>query len=120
MVKVIKLGILNTQIVRPNAEIIPLKLEQIEIASSENQILSVYPSPAYNAFTVEYTLIQESEVQIVIYDIYGKQIHINESGNAVSGINQILYRNLQLKSGMYQLGLMVDGKLQDMEKLIIQ
>jgi hypothetical protein len=89
------------------------------ISSSENQIKSVYPGTAKEVFLVEYQITIESSVELIIFDIYGNQMLKTEARDVVLGINQIPFSNLVLKSGMYQIALMVNGKLQDMEKLII-
>ncbi len=109
----------HTQLLRPNAEPIPFKLKSNTAFVLIDQIVAVYPSPAKESFTVDYSISASRDAQVVIYDVYGKMIYLRDVNSDDLGVQSVRFEEVHLQAGVYQVGLMVDGKIQDVKKLVI-
>ncbi len=90
-------------------------IEEIEIENpNELVLLQNYPNPFNPETTIEYTipdggLLNTSSVQLIIYDILGREIEtlVNEQQSA--GHYKIIFNGIKLPSGMYVYQLSVDN-----------
>ena len=72
-------------------------------------VLKVYPNPAQNSLTVEYTTSGEVNTTLEIYDITGKKI-INLQTRMTAGMHQNVINTQTLKNGIYLLRLSIRNK----------
>lgn len=78
-----------------------------------------YPNPFNPATKIEFSILKESEVRIVVYDVLGRQVRtlINDklkSGNYTTSLN-----GNGLSSGLYFYSMYVSGLLFDTKKMIL-
>lgn len=71
---------------------------------------SLYPNPTEGATTLEYTLLDNSNVQVYLFDIQGRIVMNEELGTQTAGQYRFDYDFSHLSSGQYTLSLQVDGK----------
>ena len=99
----------NTPDYRPTANSIALTNVNHDVASISagiNEInlvenTKLYPNPAQNSATLELSLVQDSKVNISIYDLSGKEINTIFNGTLNSGKNEIEINTSNLSNGIY-------------------
>ena len=69
-------------------------------------ILSCYPNPFNDKMTIKYTVQSEGNVQIIVYDMYGKMVAEIANGNHVAETYQVHWNGEQLNSGTYFIRLL--------------
>ena len=93
------------------------------VASIEQNFMdmNVFPNPASDYATLEYTLKENTNLQVELYDISGKKICNLFSEEQTAGLHQqiINLSNLSLKNGLY-LVVLNDGVNPTCRKLIVQ
>jgi 1,4-alpha-glucan branching enzyme len=72
--------------------------EPVIPSSDGSGVLSVFPDPSSVPVTVRYTLSQKSEVSLVIYDLFGKQIRTLFDGAEQAGTHEVTW-NLTNENG---------------------
>jgi hypothetical protein len=75
-----------------------------------NEEFSVYPNPVVNAAQVDFSLLQQSTVQLGIYNILGKRIIQIYSGNLPLGQHKFDIESQDLENGVYFVKLNIDGE----------
>jgi spore germination protein YaaH len=82
--------------------------------------IKVFPNPFQEISTLEYTLQNDSDVEILLTDILGKRVYIQEKQHMVNGEHSVMiYKNdLNLSKGVYTLSIKIDEKANNY-KLII-
>ena len=74
--------------------------------------LESYPIPFTNKLTVSFYLLHNSDVELLVFDILGKQVHAKKIDNVSFGKNEIVFEHIQfLQSGNYILKINVKNKL---------
>jgi len=63
--------------------------------------LSVYPSPASGAFTVDYTLPEDGRVSISLYDLSGRHVATIFDGETTAGRHDVSWDASTLPPGVY-------------------
>ncbi|RZK26730.1 MAG: PKD domain-containing protein, partial [Flavobacterium sp.] len=82
----------------------------INKASDINDGLEVFPNPFMNAFTVKYSLPYSKNVDMILFDILGKEVMHKNFGNLPPGnYNQTL--KTDLPAGTYILHILLDEKM---------
>jgi hypothetical protein len=71
---------------------------------------SLYPNPATENITMNYSLEESAKVQYVIYDLTGKKVQ-TESATRFPGAQQQRIDVNALQAGTYLLSVNVDGSL---------
>ena len=90
-------------------ELESLAINEYDIAFTE---LKSYPIPFANKLTVSLYLLHNSDVELLVYDVTGKQVHAKTIDNVSFGKNEIVYENIRfLKSGNYILKIKVTNQL---------
>lgn len=74
--------------------------EKPTIIETDNLFINVYPNPLSTATTFQYTLQQSSQVQIIVYNHFGKQVDVI-SNYQFSGKQNVIWRSNGLPSGIY-------------------
>ncbi|MDG1037730.1 MAG: DUF4215 domain-containing protein [Polaribacter sp.] len=86
-----------------------LAINEYGIAFTE---LKSYPIPFTNELSVSLYLLHNSDVELIVYDITGKQVHTKTIDNVSFGKNEIVFKDIQfLKSGNYLLKINVTNQL---------
>ena len=86
-----------------------LVINEYGIAFTE---LKSYPIPFTNELSVSLYLLHNSDVELIVYDITGKQVHTKTIDNVSFGKNEIVFKDIQfLKSGNYLLKINVTNQL---------
>ncbi len=73
---------------------------------------STFPNPVRDRFTIEYHLETSGSVQVVLYDILGRQIDAADDAVMPSGRHQLRYDASSLPSGTYLYRIKTDGRTQ--------
>lgn len=76
---------------------------------SELHKVSVYPNPIIGTAHVEFTLLQQSTVQLDLYNILGKRVIQIYEGRMPEGLKSIQVNTADLEEGVYFTRLSIDG-----------
>ena len=76
--------------------------------TAKEPALSVYPSPAADSLTIEYTLPEEGSVTITLYDLSGRRITTLLDENVTAGRHELTYDASLLPPGVYLARLSTD------------
>ncbi len=92
-----------------------------DVVEEEAVQLSVFPNPAHTQTTINYTLSQNADVLIELFDVQGKRMSEIVRATQVSGnYNQSLdVTKAGLSNGIYFIQLMIDGEVIKTEKLMV-
>ncbi len=71
---------------------------------------NVYPNPAANQMTLEYTLLKAGEVRIELRDKKGNLVRVAEEDPKAAGGHSLLIDATQLKDGVYYLTIISQGQ----------
>jgi hypothetical protein len=82
------------------------------------ELSGIYPNPAVDNMNVVYTLAENSDVKIEIYDITGRKLKTVDAGSVMAGENSELVDVLGLNNGMYILRL-VAGENTNTGKFVV-
>jgi len=73
--------------------------------------IKAYPNPATQQVTLEYDLRATSEVQVKVYDIFGKQLSSQHLGLQATGKQQQVVNIGNYANGVYLLQLESNGNI---------
>jgi hypothetical protein len=79
-----------------------------------------YPNPFNPSTTIEYTISKNSDVQLIIYDITGKELMTLVNENKPEGIYKINLDGYKLASGSYFYQLLVNGNSETKKMILIK
>jgi len=99
-------------------------INDLNVISSINNLYNVYfeninnlyPNPAADYFVLEFAMKQNIDIEVVMCNILGVEIS-REKYNAVSGLNRIQINTSDYAKGLYNLSLLVDGKIVAVKKV---
>ena len=95
-------------VLTPGAPIDPVGLA--ELNQSENVVLHVFPNPASDFFHVNFTLTEQQQIEVVLFDLNGKQVHELLSGETCIAGNHSKILNAQhIPPGAYFLRISGNG-----------
>ena len=83
--------------------------QSIEENNSSLSSTSVYPNPASDEATINFSLTESAKVSIEIVDYTGKVIANNNLGNVAAGESQFNVNTSELANGVYFYNITVDG-----------
>ncbi len=83
-----------------------------------SKITGVYPNPFSDKLSVEYYLIGGAQVEISIYNSFGKKVFKNTSGATVAGTHTETISVSNLAKGIYFIILKADGAIIQTEKVV--
>jgi large repetitive protein len=114
-----------------NNHVLPKSLETTVLPVSEiksvlqddvtSKAIKVFPNPFTDKIQVQLNLDENASVNILIFDINGKQMFRSENLKGLKGSNIIsasLGIGRQLNAGTYIINILIDGKISKVEKLI--
>jgi hypothetical protein len=79
--------------------------------------LDVYPNPASSQFNVNLNLVRNAQVQVSLFDAYGKMVYSTDNKTMAQGENIMNISTSHLESGLYLLRVKVDNR--EMKKRVI-
>jgi hypothetical protein len=79
---------------------------------------SVYPNPFNSRLRVEYGLEKPSDVELLLYDLAGREVTTLTNGSATAGMHRLVWDAGSLPSGVYMLRLHA-GESVDMRKVVL-
>ena len=79
--------------------------------------LDIYPNPASSQFNVNLNLARNAQVQMSLFDAYGKTVYSAENKTMPQGENILNISTNHLESGLYLLRVKVDNR--EMKKRVI-
>lgn len=88
-----------------------------ELTNVKANSFVVYPNPATNNVNVNFDLLDNKNVNVVIYDVLGNEVY-NNSTEMTKGLQTLQVNTSILSSGVYYLTLVVDNA-KETKKLII-
>jgi len=111
----------------PSSEVIVRVTDVNDVSITDNYEYALYqnyPNPFNPTTTISYSLKDESEVRIKIYDITGKLIQTIIVGNKSKGYNETQIDLSNMASGIYLYRLEVTGKgkipvFNDLKKMVL-
>lgn len=86
--------------------VVVVGVDEVEVVNNHN----LYPNPTEGATTLEYTLLENSDVQLYLFDVQGRIVMNEEMGTQTAGQYRFDYDFSHLSSGQYTMSLQVDGK----------
>jgi len=87
--------------------------------AATKQMMNIYPNPAENGATIQFTLIQRSRVYIGVYELSGKAIVILLNDDMEQGEHSVLINTNQFSKGIYMVKMISDSGIEN-QKLIVQ
>lgn len=81
--------------------------------------LNIFPNPAEDLTTIQFTLTQSSHVTIKIFDMSGKEMETVLNSDADQGVHSLQFNVHQFAKGMYVIR-MITGSVIENEKLLVQ
>ena len=72
--------------------------------------LTIMPNPGNGITTLRFRLIQDAEVRITLFDLYGKMVYVEQLGLRHSGENRCKLDLQQLPGGTYFVHTVLDGQ----------
>jgi len=84
----------------------------VSLEESSNQtVAQTFPNPFHNQISIQYDLVQNSEVEIALFDAIGTKVATLQNGQQAAGRQLIEWNSQQLPSGIYFVRLAVDNKI---------
>lgn len=97
------------QNIRTNGTLGPLNIGELHPIS--NLMVSCYPNPFDNNFNVEYEIEQEGNVEISLYDLFGREIRQLFSAEQQPGSYRYTFNGTDLHVGVYIIKLRQNGNM---------
>ena len=82
------------------------------------ELTSIYPNPFNNSAMINFSLPENAEVKLVIYDLQGREVEVLADGSCNSGYHQVTFNAENLSSGIYFCRLQI-GSDSQIKKLIL-
>jgi len=89
----------------------------VQVASKNN--LSIFPNPFGSSTTIQFTLVEQSKVNIKIYNAQGAAVTTVFSGDKAAGKYSIPFNAGQLSAGVYICRIVINNEVLQ-QKLVIQ
>jgi len=82
-------------------------------------LLPCYPNPFNNETTITYTLPQDGEVSLKVFDLQGREVAALGTGHQALGTHSMVWNAEGMASGVYFIRLMVDGRWSMARKVVL-
>jgi hypothetical protein len=83
-------------------------------------IVSAYPNPFNPVTNIQYTLSDPANVQVVIYDILGRQVDMFETGYKSYGTHSITWNAENRSSGLYYVQIISGENIQTQKVMLLK
>jgi hypothetical protein len=70
---------------------------------------SPYPNPFNSETTIPFVLGSDANVELLVYDLLGREVGQIDSGRMVSGTHEVRFNAQGYSSGIYFIELVVNG-----------
>jgi hypothetical protein len=92
-------------------ENIVLGSDELSINDGDTKMYPIYPNPSSNEIKVGFTLREEEDVTITVYDINGKVVEtLEQDSYYMKGQHLITYNTSRLNAGTYRVAVTINGK----------
>ena len=78
-----------------------------------------YPNPFNSSTVIPFTIGRESPVEVVVYDILGREVQVLGAGDRGLGKHQVVWDAGGLSSGVYLVALESDGISQGVRRVVL-
>ena len=94
------------------------------LEDQSGKILEIYPNPFQTSAQITYKLSEESDVNITIYNILGKQVKTLVNGTKQKGNHTTIWNGISnegnlVNTGFYICRIMIDGRETESAKIIL-
>ena len=91
---------------------------------SETQLLDNYPNPFNPSTTIEFSIQNDSEVELTIYNIKGQQVKVVANNHYQKGNHSVIWNGddeygKTVSSGVYLFQLSIDGEIKATNKCLL-
>lgn len=93
--------------------------EKLNTHIENSVLLNIYPNPTSGWINLEYALEKSGNVQVVIYDMSGREVAKIDAGNRHSGFISHKVDLPNLSKGVYLVNLQINGKTTNTQKLAV-
>lgn len=76
-----------------------------------NNEVTIYPNPTEGNTTINISLINDANVDLSVYNMYGQLIHVMGQNRLSQGMNSITLDATQFASGIYLVKVVIDGEV---------
>ena len=92
------------------------------VANIESQklVINNYPNPATVSTKIQYSVVENGQVTVKVYDVVGKEVTTLVNENKSKGTYELNYNTSSLQSGLYFYTMTVNNKLIATQKLIVK
>ncbi|MCB9057436.1 MAG: T9SS type A sorting domain-containing protein [Calditrichae bacterium] len=91
-----------------------------EVLPAETQLSQNYPNPFNPETLIKYSLKKASEVELIVYDMLGREIAKLVSQFQQRGIYSVRFSGKNLSSGIYMYRLKAGGKIETRKMLLLR
>ncbi|MCK4979457.1 MAG: T9SS type A sorting domain-containing protein, partial [Candidatus Delongbacteria bacterium] len=97
----------------------PTEIENGELIIDNYTLNQNYPNPFNPETTISYSLINNAQVNLKVYDIAGREVCSLVDQKQNKGMHQVKFDGSRLTSGIYFYRLSVDGKVVSNKKMML-
>ena len=80
--------------------------------------LRAYPNPVKDILTLEFNLMEQSQIEVTIIDLFGKNIATIGKENLQKGENKLEWNTLEVPNGVYLLNIN-SNKFRKIKKIVL-
>jgi hypothetical protein len=80
---------------------------------------SLFPNPAADQVTVDFTLTENKSVSLQIFNTVGQQVVVNENAEGFQGLNSIQLDVTKLPEGIYFAQVILDGSIATTKRFVV-
>ena len=104
----------------PNVKLSACILERIECIPSQIGIAGTYPNPFNSSTTIEYSLPEDGQVILVIYNISGQAVKVLSDAYHLAGKYAVTWNAADMPSGLYFCTLKTKNHTQTSKMLLLK
>ncbi|MDP2335268.1 MAG: SdrD B-like domain-containing protein [Bacteroidota bacterium] len=98
---------------------VPTSVNEVQLQQPYN-LEQNYPNPFSSASTIGYTIPQTSQVKIIVYDLFGKEIKVLVNEEKAPGHHEIVFERKDFVSGIYFYTLKTAGFTQSKKMILMK
>lgn len=80
---------------------------------------NVFPNPAVDKLTVDFTLTENKKVDVQLYNALGQKMEQNQSANGVQGLNTVQLDVATLPQGIYFAQIILEGNIAATKRFVV-
>lgn len=95
-----------------------------KIDAIQNEKLNIYPNPFYSATKIKYSLTKETQVNLVVHNMFGQPVKVLVKDTQSEGIHTITWDGTnesgsRVPNGIYICRMLKDGKLYQVSRMVL-